>query len=261
VVALGGDGGDELFGGYDSYLDAWLLDMYQIVPPPLRRLALPLIRKLKKNAPESFFKGLEADTNSRKYLTFMGKDEEEIQKIYPSDQDETIRSLLKLRGFGAQKIRFHTLLPLLDLMHWLPEESLMRTDKMTMQWSLEQRVPFLDNEVIDLANRIPFAWKVGWRFRKKILREAFSELLPQPVLRAPKRGFFSPGAKWLRDKNWKPFVYETLSEKRINQGEIFGGREVEKMLADHNSGVRYNLYPLWAVLTFEAWYRQNFQTY
>ena len=134
----------------------------------------------------------------------------------------------------------------------------MRSDMMAMQQSLEQRVPFLDNELVDAAFRIPFPWKVGWRTRKKILRETFTDLLPAFIIDQPKRGFFSPAAKWLRNKHWKPFVDGVLSPERIKETGFFNPDGIRSMVHEHDEGVRYHANLIWCALTFQCWYEHHF---
>lgn len=259
VVALGGDGGDELFGGYDRYLMAWILDRYQRLPAEARKLLVaPLLRRLHKSASQDFFVNLEAKGTAQKYLVFMGQSESELGKIYASDRERVQARLSSLRGFRQGRRPFHELLPILDLLHWLAEESLMRTDKMTMQHSLEQRVPFLDNKIIDFAFQIPFSWKVGWRTRKKILRETFANLLPEFVIDQPKRGFFSPASKWLRDKDWKPFVDEVLSPGKMKEAGFLNADGMRTRVQEHSEGTRYHANLIWCALTFQLWYAHNF---
>jgi asparagine synthase (glutamine-hydrolysing) len=259
VVALGGDGGDELFGGYDRYLWAWYLDQYQRLPRSARqRLIAPLLRKFNRHASEDFFENLESEGTAQRYLVFMGQSESELEKIYTSDRERVRTKLSTLRGFRHSGKSFHERIPILDFLHWLPEESLMRSDMMAMQQSLEQRVPFLDNELVDAAFRIPFPWKVGWRTRKKILRETFTDLLPAFIIDQPKRGFFSPAAKWLRNKHWKPFVDDVLSPERMKKTGVFNSDGIRSMVQEHLAGERYHANLIWCALTFQLWYANNF---
>lgn len=260
VVALGGDGGDELFGGYRKYLDAWFLDLYQKLPLFLRENFLDYsLSYFKEHKERDFISHFKANKIAEKYLIFMGRSEQQLRSIFTSDYQKTVKTLSQLRGFRFRNSKFYDDLPILDFFHWLPEESLMRTDKMTMQFGLEQRVPFLDNHIIDFAFRIPFSWKIGLRLRKKILREAFFNILPEHVRLAPKRGFFSPGSKWLRNKKWRAYVNKLFSTEKIKNSGVFETKGLQTMLDEHITGKRYNLDLLWAALTFQAWYQHNFK--
>jgi len=257
TVVLGGDCGDELFGGYDRYWSAKLLDLYSYIPKIIREnITNTMIYNLKPNSSHDLLRRLKAKTLAEKYLVFLGSDEEELKKIYTSNYDKAVKNLSSLQLFDKQE-KFHKIFPQLDFSHWLPEESLMRSDKMTMLSGLEQRVPFLDNNLINLAYSIPFAWKVGRKMRKIILRKAYGELLPQFILSAPKRGFFSPAAKWLRNKEWQDYVEEKLSSKNLDKLGIFNNKAVQDMYRKHLSKEKYNLQLIWAVLTFVVWAESN----
>ncbi len=133
-----------------------------------------------------------------------------------------------------------------DRRSWLVDESLLRTDKMTMANGLEERVPILDYRLVELANRIPTKWKLNIFSRnrgKKIWIEAMKEYLPQFILSEKKRGWFSPVSKWLRT-DLKDFARQTLSEL---PEEIFNREECLKILDNHISKKEYNLNIIWGV--------------
>ena len=154
-----------------------------------------------------------------------------------------------------------------DILSWLPDESLLRSDKMSMAAGLEQRVPFLDHRLVEFADRIPVSYKLGRKGLrlgtagkhyqgKVILREAMADYLPPFVLEQPKWGWFSPAAKWLRGP-LQPLMRETLSSS-YNAGtrELFDFSALQKLLDDHISKKQYALNTLWSVMTFQLWYRE-----
>jgi len=129
---------------------------------------------------------------------------------------------------------------------------------MTMAFGLEERVPILDHHLIELSARIPSKYKIKGE-GKAIFKKAMEEYLPDYVLGAPKRGWFSPVAKWLRT-DLKDFAYDVLSEDyspKTNQ--YFNFPEIRKILDDHISKKRYNLNCLWVLMTFQIWAKQNLQ--
>jgi len=154
-----------------------------------------------------------------------------------------------------------------DIQTWLPDESLMRSDKMTMSAGLEERIPFLDYRLVELADRIPVAYKLGKKgvnvFRKghaysgkMILKSAMKEYIPEFVLNQPKWGWFSPAAKWIRGPLHET-MQETLSSSYCAGTEaMFDFDTLQQMLRDHNEKKGYHLNTLWAVMTFQMWYRQ-----
>ena len=258
VVTLGGDGGDELFGGYDRYWQAQQLSWYQQLPLNLRSHYLnPLLRCLLKKD-QDFEKRLNTDKPLSKYFLFMAELETEVSKILTGESSMSQIQALLLNNATKKKFRsFFDQFSYLDFKNWLPEESLAKTDLMTMAHGLEQRVPFLDNRIIDLAFHLPWRYKLGWRYRKKILRESFAAILPKEILSAPKRGFFTPAAKWLRDKWWIDFVRQVLGRQELEKHGFFDSKVVEKIILDHVLQRKYNLNLIWVLLTFQIWYNLN----
>jgi len=250
TVVLGGDGGDELFGGYYRYHFSYLATIYQRIPQ--------LVRSVMNKHPK--IRKLDTDAGIDRFTLFM------FQK------DPVLREVLKKSDLHASQIPYHFFSEKyfknqdkrpfesqfmdVDLQTWLVDESLMRTDKMSMAAGLETRVPFLDKELIALAYQIPLKYKISLFDKKKILKEAFAEELPSYVVKQPKRGWISPGAKWLRNPAMQMFVREVLSSSYNEQtSAMFDWGVVSKMLDDHIDGSRYNLTMIWALLTFQVWAR------
>jgi asparagine synthase (glutamine-hydrolysing) len=256
AVVLGGDGGDEIFGGYPRYYYSMLLDKYQLLPEFLRKNILPVFleRFLKK---ENLGYKLNVPRSIDRYLLFM------------SEHDETLREVLRpsvssinpeffLNYFPQNKFKdFSKYLMYLDLTMWLADESLMRSDKMTMAHGLEERVPILDHRLIELAFKIPTKLKIGrGNNNKMIFRKAMASYLPKEVLNKDKRGWFSPGSYWLRS-GLKDFSHEVLSPSYCKDTrEYFDFSAIQKMLDEHISGKRYNAHTLWSLLTFQVWYKK-----
>jgi len=128
-----------------------------------------------------------------------------------------------------------------------------------MAHALEQRVPFLDMEVARIAVAIPSRFKIDRRdIGKKILRSAFTDLLPAHVANQPKRGFFSPAAKWLRG-DMLPLARELLSDGYAPETAVFLNLQAaRKLLDDHVAKRGYHLNAIWAVMTFQAWWKTVF---
>ena len=141
-----------------------------------------------------------------------------------------------------------------DLRSWLVDESLMMTDKMSMASGLEIRVPLLDKELIEMAARIPIQYKISLGKTKIVLKEAFRGKIPNFLFDQPKRGWFSPAAKWLRRKELQVKAREILSASYYNEtSPIFNWEKIEKILDGHLYGGKYNLNILWSVITFQVW--------
>lgn len=231
TVALGGDGGDELFGGYPRYwhLRGWRGPMYRFIAPLLGRPGSLVQQR------ESSVSALLASQNDPKAVSRMALPE--FHGTRWTDRDNQMMAK--------------------DIGTWIPDESLVRTDKLTMAHGLEERVPLLDPELVSYALRIPSAWKIGSRSQgKRILIDAIHDLLPAHVLHEEKRAWMSPMAKWIRGP-LQPFVREALSP-------AFGGApatlvnfaEANRMLDNHISKRRYALAPIWSVVTLQLWWKR-----
>ena len=143
-----------------------------------------------------------------------------------------------------------------DRESWLPDEALLRNDKMSMVAGLEARVPLLDLPLIEFADTIPLQHKVSpWR-TKIILKEAFRGHIPDELLSQPKRGWFSPGAKWIRYPHIASFARDVLSPHyTAATASLFQWEKVRSLLDAHLHG-EYHLTPLWAILTLQVWARK-----
>ncbi|MDD5032885.1 MAG: asparagine synthase (glutamine-hydrolyzing) [Candidatus Pacebacteria bacterium] len=257
AVVLGGDGGDEIFAGYPRYRLNLFLDKYQKIPVFLRKQILNKIISRVKNP--DLARKIEKLPGVDRYMLFMSQKDEFLKQAIKSEWledkwhfDKFEKDYSRLSEFSSGET-----LMLMDLENWLPEESLMRTDKTTMAWGLEERVPLLDRHLVEFSFKIPDYYKINRSGGKKIFIEAMGSLLPDYVVNAPKRGWFSPMAKWLRS-DLKEFAYEVLSPGYCSGGEEFLDFEaVRKILDDHISKRKYNLALIWSLITFQMW-RRNF---
>ena len=143
-----------------------------------------------------------------------------------------------------------------DLRSWLVDESLLRSDKMSMAFGLEQRVPMLDHRLVELSLKIPTKSKIKGKNTKVILKEAMKKYIPEYILSQPKRGWTSPASGWLRG-DMKDLAYEVLSPGYTPETkEYFNFKTVKRMLDDHVSGRKYNMNLIWALITFQIWYKE-----
>lgn len=252
AVVLGGDGGDELFGGYPRYKISALISGYQKTPGIFRAFgnsALTLFGRY------DLLRKLRLPADSSRIIEFLGQKDEVIAGVLNEGvlNFESAEELFK-KKFAEYKYSdpekdFEKYFGDFDRQNWLVDESLMRSDKMTMAWAVEGRVPILDRRLAELANKIPTAWKIRGREGKVIWKEAMEEYLPEHIKNEKKRGFFSPMSKWLR-KEFKDLAYDTVASL---DPQYFNREQIRQMLDDHISGKRYNMAILWAVVTWGAW--------
>lgn len=256
AVVLGGDGGDELFGGYSRYYYSRLIDYYQILPQFLRRIIPSYIFQLFSKR-ENLKGKLNTPAGVSRYLLFMSQKSEILSQVLNREMKENLTQDFLKKIYPENTFRDkEKYLMYLDLFTWLTDESLIRSDKMTMAFGLEERVPILDQRLVEFAFRIPTKYKIrGLKSWKWIFKEAMKEYLPSHLLEREKMGWISPAAKWLRT-GLKDFAYEVLSpDYSPETKEYFNFLEVKKVLDNHISGEKYNLDIIWSLLTFQIWYK------
>lgn len=251
TVVLSGNGGDELFGGYERYRRALMICYYNKLPLWMRRLA----------SVHSFFKKVNIEKDIDIYEQFMF---EKDSKLSPLISSVFFKTAQNTKNFLVEKYFNHASGGILeriikvDQKAWLSGHALQLSDSMSMHAGLEERVPLLDNDLLEIADQIPLNFKVTLFSTKKIFKDAFRSKLPPILFKQPKRGFFSPGAKWLRHPMFLAMVREVLSENYYKEtAPLFNWKNVKSMLEDHVAGKTYNLTSLWALLVFQSWAKKN----
>ncbi len=261
-VVLGGDGGDELFGGYKRYWYYNLVNKWQKIPKIMRKnFALENIFALIKK--EDIYKRL----NLREidlFWSFMAQKEKLLSRALNSDFNNLQNSKnyffrnFDNKIFDNKKVDLTKAMMLIDLSTWLVDFSFTRSDKMSMAHALEQRVPFMDKDLAQYAMTIPTKFKIkDSRQGKEILKTAMQDYIPDFVYNKEKTGWFVPVAKWLRS-GLKDYAYTVLSENYNNgkTNEYINFKEVKVILDNHIQGREYALNTVWSLITFQVWYKQ-----
>jgi asparagine synthase (glutamine-hydrolysing) len=268
TVALTGDGGDELFAGYLRYRAARLAARFDRLPKWTRaaldnrfvrrwggrRRQQSLLRRLGRFAEALNF------PPQRRYLEWVSMFNEArraelysdafVARLPESDPFEFLAS-----AFSRVPHRdVVTQASLVDLVTYLPCDLLTKVDIASMANSLECRAPLLDYRVVELAARMPVRYKFHHGRGKRILREAFPELLPADVTGRPKMGFGVPLAQWFRGE-LAGYAREVLLDARAEAREYFRPGAIRQLLAEHQSGAFDHGYRLWGLLFFEVWHR------
>ena len=250
-VVLGGDGGDELFGGYDRYRLSLAASYYQKLPKLFRGAIAKFSQKAGK---------LNLPAGIDRFALFMFQKDEILQKSINEeflDFNLTKNFFNKKFEFNDQFAAFEEILMTTDRKSWLVDFSLMLTDKMSMSFGLEARVPFLDKNLVEFAAKIPLKYKISLFNNKIILKEAFRGRIPNFLFSQPKRGWFSPAAKWLRYPEMQKMVKDVLSENYCESTRrIFRWKELQDIFEGHCFRGEYNLNIIWAILTFQIWAKQ-----
>lgn len=264
TVALSGLGGDEAFGGYERYLGFRLSSLYNRIPWFLREKVLrALIEQIPERADGHYtvnhlkrFVRSAGKPQDLRYLGFitMGNGGHLFSDSAGYQQGLERVADLYLHYFNSENASdpmdrvFYC-----DIKTYLPEDILACTDRMSMAHSLEVRVPFIDHKLLEFCAGIPSEMKVGWRTKKRILRDASSPLLPESVTRHRKQGFVGPMTKWLRT-DLRPFALRILSEKNLNRHGLLDAKSVARVMEDHFNRREINDRLIWALIVFQAWF-------
>lgn len=271
TVALSGDGGDEVFGGYTKYKgEAWaqllarmpgkssLKAVAKVLPTARGNYILNRLRMAKR-----FIRGLDEDLPRRHFNWMNLFDKFQLQQLLNREVFATLNDGSSRCDQGLQLVRdlftqtswsndltnraLYT-----DVNFVLPYDMLMKADTASMLNSLEIRSPFVDYRLVEYGFRIPGNLKVGLLDGKKILKEAFAEELPKSIQRRPKGGFGIPIGEWFRT-DLRPLLEEVLSKERLQRRGLFRPEVVHKMIELHLQRKRDYFWELWNLLVFEAW--------
>ncbi len=257
-VVLSGEGADELFGGYPFYKEDDLLIKYRKLPFFIRKFIKTIISPL----PDFHGKNFLTKGGSKVEDYFVGEafvfDNKGANNIL-SDKYKNSTTYQDITRPYFDEVKNEddvTKMQYLDMHFWLPNDILLKADKMSMANSLELRVPILDKEVFALANTIQTDYKISHGTTKYALRQAASKRIPEDWYKRPKKGFPVPIIKWFREEK-----YYNLAKDLFNQDftkEFFEINKLNKMLDDHYKGRKNNCRKIWTVYAFLIWYKTFF---
>ena len=270
-VVLGGDGGDELFAGFDRYVGSRYIDMYSIMPLALRKgLMGPMLDRL----PDSFtYKSMTQklrwvhhlslqSTAAEQYAAatcFFRFTHDEKLALYSDDLQQEIghlnSSLAITEPFNnAEADDLLDRMLYTDFVTRLPEHSLMLTDRMTMAHGLEARSPFLDHELVEFLAKVPANIKVQNNQPKHLMRKLAADYLPAPILQREKQGFMLPIAYWFRNDLY-PLVSQTLENSHFVKQGWFKKEAIQNLLDEHRSNRHDHHVRLWMLLNLALWHQ------
>ena len=272
TVALGGDGGDELFAGYQMYAGLRWAEFYKRIPTALRaRVVEPLVRLMPVKT-----KNLSLDYKALKFVTGAKYDAVARHHVWfgsftPDEQSELLSAEVLAASNGeiyeqARQIAEEcdssdpvTQMQSIDTRLYLAEDILTKVDRASMAVSLEVRAPFLDPRVAEFASSLPSNYKLRGHKTKYILKKAVKELLPPFVTRRGKKGFGVPVAEWLKFK-LRPLARDLLSPERVRRAGVFNPDYVARLQDEHERGVANHRKLLWTLLMFELWHESFVET-
>jgi asparagine synthase (glutamine-hydrolysing) len=259
-VALSGEGGDELFGGYYTYT----ADLLAQRAGRLARLARPLVERLPSSSAKASF-----DYKAKRFVRGAHLPPLERhhawKEIFSADVRTELRGvrtdfdpvdLLRDRFAETNGAELLTRLQDVDLGIYLVDDLLVKTDRASMAHSLEARVPYLDPVVTNLALALPTRLKVRGMRKKVLLRRAAAALLPRRIVYGKKRGFSIPAAAWLRGE-LEPFARDVLSRDVIERQGYFEPGPVTRLIDDHVAGREDFSRQLWGLIAFTLWHERH----
>ena len=258
-VVLAGEGGDELFAGYPKYAAERLAGVFSMLPSAATRAIsrwLPYGQHRVRTALEALSIRDEAERNIAWFASFS---REERENLFASDflaQVDTSHPARVIESY-LEKVRDRSPLKRMlyaDLKVWLPDNLLLRGDQMTMAASIEERGPFLDHRLVEMAARIPTRMLTRGFKTKVLLKDALRPYVPKNALFRRKVGFRVPVGEWFK-KPLRSLVGDLLLSSQAKTRGYFNARNMENFIREHFDGVRDRQKQLWALVNFELWCR------
>ncbi len=265
TVALGGDGGDEIFAGYPMYWAHRVARAYERIPKAIRSgMIEPVVNSLPvstKNMSfdykaKRFVAASKYDLVTRHHSYFGSFSPDGQRRVLSRDvleqtEEDVYRSARELLRIcdatnDIEKMQF------LDINYYMAEDILTKVDRASMAVSLEVRAPFLDPRVAQFAASIPIDYKLKGNKGKYILKKAVEPLLPASILKRPKKGFGIPIAEWLKGR-LNPLLHDLLDPSRLRDQGLFDPKFVAKLIGEHESGAASHHKQLWTLLVFQLW--------
>ncbi|HQI69502.1 MAG TPA: asparagine synthase (glutamine-hydrolyzing), partial [Bacteroidales bacterium] len=269
TVALSGDGADELFGGYLKHEgELKIRNANQIVK--LLKHAAPLINMLPQSRNTALFNkfrqaakyanGLSLSEKERywRWCSFISEQEAGQMMSADIDRNEYLRRKESIINHITHKGSLNDVL-LADMKHVLVNDMLTKVDLMSMANSLEVRTPFLDYRLVDYVFSLPAVYKVQGTIRKKILQDAFKDILPSEIYHRPKHGFEVPMLSWLRNELYPLINNDLLNDNFIREQNIFEVSETKNLKARLQSNNPGDVHAqIWGLIVFQYWWKKYF---
>jgi asparagine synthase (glutamine-hydrolysing) len=270
TVALCGDGGDELFAGYNRH--AWAPRLWELSDrlPKSAKKALGALKLIPVDDWDRAFQAVGLGNAVRLPGDKLHKVADLAELESPDEFYARLRSHwvdpeeVMARRLGPQAPPrahrfdgpFAAQMMLQDLVEYLPDDILTKVDRASMSVSLEARVPLLDHAIVEFAWRLPLSWKIHRGTQKWILRQVLARHVPAALFERPKMGFGVPVGKWLRGplKDW---ASDLLDETALSADGILDPRVVKRTWDEHQAGRGNHEHRLWAILMFQGWWKAN----
>ena len=270
TVCLSGDGGDELFGGYNRYLVAskfW--SKLSKIPRPAKGALAYLIKAIKpdvwdkisdllyknrySNLGFKLHKGadsLYSENIDDLYFNLISTVKNPTEWLIDSEEHPSPNYNFNLKISGIERMMIK------DLTGYLPTDILTKVDRTTMATSLEARTPFLDKEIVQFALSLPLEYKIRAGIGKSVLRDVLYKYVPRDMIERPKMGFGVPLAEWMRGE-LRVWCESLLNEKKLKEDGYFNHKVIREKWNEHLNGNADWHHQLWNVLVFQAWLENN----
>ena len=255
TVALSGDAGDELFGGYNPYQFApRIWNKVSKVPLPLRRIAASSLKGLPlKGRGAKLIDILGAPSREDFYRQLVSHWADPLTAVIGAKEPQTLLNTPSKCLFMES---YEEWMMAMDAQTYMVDDILVKVDRAAMANSLETRVPLLDHRVVELAWRIPLDMKIRDGVGKWVLREVLYRHVPRQLIERPKKGFSIPIASWLRGP-LREWAENLLSESRLRQEGFFHPEPIRRIWQYHVNGLADYSSKLWGVLMFQAWLEEQ----
>jgi asparagine synthase (glutamine-hydrolysing) len=260
TVVLSGDGGDELFGGYDRYLPHPRVARFDSMSGRVGRLTARAIWPLLPHGMKgkNFLRHVAQEPQGRYLDSIRFFQDDELEALLSRDVRQALHTdqLSVSEKFDrVASLSWPSQMMRVDLETYLPEDILTKVDRMSMAHSIESRVPLLDHEVVTFAASLPSDLKILGSERKRVLKRTAARILPAEVLTRKKRGFALPIGEWFRGP-LRQLLQDTLQSSRARQRGYFQPRFVDRLVREHLTERRDHTLRLWQLLMFELWHRR-----
>jgi asparagine synthase (glutamine-hydrolysing) len=265
-VVLSGEGGDEIFGGYETYVASKLAAWYRQLPALLSQRFIPnLVERLPVShrrvsfdyKAKRFVRGaLRGAAGSHLAWKELFSEDAKAELWAASNGLPSTARLWEDIHTGSPSTDWLARLLWVDMQLGLPDDMLTKVDRMTMAHSLEARVPLLDHPLVEFMAKVPSELKLRRFTTKYLMRRAVRGRLPRTVLHGPKRGFNVPMPGWLAG-DLRAFMTDTLSPQRITQTGIFQPAAVTRLVDQHVKREADHSRALWALIVLEHWARRE----
>lgn len=261
TVALGGDGGDELFFGYPTFFAEQMLPFFN---HKLGEVFLKQVRKMIGTSHDRFNFGFKLD----RLLAGLSSEDEHIHhdwmgsfsknsrnKLIKNKEENNIYKEIENYFFSVKDAPRLQQLAKVYMRTYLMDQVLVKVDRASMANSLEVRAPFLDYQFVDLVTSLPYNYHLKGFETKHLLKELMKDKLPKEIIYRKKQGFGVPLSKWFT-KELKDFTLETLSNENIKNTGFFDEKEVKNIIDEHMSLQKDNGRKIWNLLVFQMWYNK-----